>query len=330
MSLFYLILLSSVDLVLSHGRLIEPPARTSAWRFGFSTPADYNDHETNCGGFGRQWGKNRGRCGQCGDAWDLAQPRPGEGGGTYGKGVIVRTYSPGQVVKVTVDVTANHKGYFQFSLCPHNKPSVPAPGSCFTSLRLSSGGKKFFIGPGTGSQSALVRLPAGLTCSQCVLQWRYVAGNNWGRCRDGEGRVGCGPQEEFRACADIRISDGTVNTSNPSPGASGTNSWSSSTNNIKPVERPITWNSWSWSSWFSNWWRSRQNSWQTKLGWKDGQSYSYFMSSLSKRPVTSNRSSVLLASDTEGIMAQYRQFCKNIAGALINKIYNAFTTLFTQ
>lgn len=40
-----------------------------------------------------------------------------------------------------------------------------------------------------------------------MLQWRYIAGNNWGMCSDGTGAVGCGAQEEFRACADINIGD---------------------------------------------------------------------------------------------------------------------------
>lgn len=44
-------------------------------------------------------------------------------------------------------------------------------------------------------------------CANCVLQWRYIAGNNWGMCPDGTGAVGCGAQEEFRACADITIGD---------------------------------------------------------------------------------------------------------------------------
>ena len=47
-----------------------------------------------------------------------------------------------------------------------------------------------------------------LICDQCVLQWRYVAGNNWGMCPDGNGAVGCGPQEEFRSCADIALGEG--------------------------------------------------------------------------------------------------------------------------
>lgn len=32
-----------------------------------------------------------------------------------------------------------------------------------------------------------------------------ISGNNWGNCPNGTGAVGCGPQEEFRACADISI-----------------------------------------------------------------------------------------------------------------------------
>ena len=50
-------------------------------------------------------------------------------------------------------------------------------------------------------------LPHGLTCTQCILQWKYIAGNNWGICENGTGAVGCGPQEEFRACADVEIVD---------------------------------------------------------------------------------------------------------------------------
>lgn len=51
------------------------------------------------------------------------------------------------------------------------------------------------------------KLPENVTCSQCVLQWRYIAANNWGRCENSSSAIGCGPQEEFRACADIAIRD---------------------------------------------------------------------------------------------------------------------------
>ena len=42
-----------VDLCTCHGRLVEPPSRTSAWRLGHATPTYYNDSETNCGGYDR-------------------------------------------------------------------------------------------------------------------------------------------------------------------------------------------------------------------------------------------------------------------------------------
>ena len=37
------------------------------------------------------------------------------------------------------------------------------------------------------------------------FQWTYVAANSWGRADNGTECVGCGPQENFRACADIEI-----------------------------------------------------------------------------------------------------------------------------
>lgn len=42
-------LISSTD---AHGRLLEPPARNTLWRFGFKAPANYNDNELFCGGIG--------------------------------------------------------------------------------------------------------------------------------------------------------------------------------------------------------------------------------------------------------------------------------------
>jgi hypothetical protein len=36
--------------VSGHGRLMNPPARNSMWRFGFPNPVNYNDNELFCGG----------------------------------------------------------------------------------------------------------------------------------------------------------------------------------------------------------------------------------------------------------------------------------------
>lgn len=75
-------------------------------------------------------------------------------------------------------------------------------------LRLKSysiGFFRYYIGSESKVYEMRYLLPPDLTCSQCVLQWRYLAANNWGRCDDGSEAVGCGPQEEFRACADVAI-----------------------------------------------------------------------------------------------------------------------------
>lgn len=49
------------------------------------------------------------------------------------------------------------------------------------------------------------QLPAGLVCHRCVLQWTWKSANSWGTCTNGTQGLGCGPQETFRNCADIRI-----------------------------------------------------------------------------------------------------------------------------
>ena len=57
----------------------KPRVKSKSWspfRYGFDTPPNYNDHESYCGGFTRQWQTNRGKCGICGDAWDEPQVNP--------------------------------------------------------------------------------------------------------------------------------------------------------------------------------------------------------------------------------------------------------------
>ncbi|PNF41958.1 hypothetical protein B7P43_G14640 [Cryptotermes secundus] len=215
---FAIISLWWLQKVEAHGRLIEPPSRATMWRYGFSTPPNYNDHELYCGGFTRQWQKNGGKCGICGDAWDMPVPRPHEAGGKYAQGIIVRRYKKDSPITIRVELTANHRGYFEFRLCPNNAPRRTGTQACLDKYVLR---RAKFAGvsdeqnhetryyPAAGNKVFETRylLPAGLTCTQCILQWRYIAGNNWGTCENGTGAVGCGPQEEFRACADVEIVD---------------------------------------------------------------------------------------------------------------------------
>lgn len=43
------------------------------------------------------WEQNHGKCGVCGDAYNLETPRPHEAGGMYARGIISRFYAAGQV-----------------------------------------------------------------------------------------------------------------------------------------------------------------------------------------------------------------------------------------
>merc|ERR1712213_211096 len=175
-----------VILVSSHGRFTNPPSRASAWRYGFDTPADYDDNGNNCGGFSYQYDKADGKCGICGDPY-FDEPRAHEApGGLYATGTIVNSYTAGQVIPIQIEITANHWGHFEFKLCANNNVDQdPTHEKTFFDFELV--------------------LPAGVTCSQCIIQWTYVAANSWGRADNGTECVGCGPQENFRACADIEI-----------------------------------------------------------------------------------------------------------------------------
>ncbi|CAF4878280.1 unnamed protein product [Pieris macdunnoughi] len=203
--LWHLLALSTlVVTVYGHGRVLQPPGRATMWRMGFKTPANYDDTGVNCGGFDRQYSVNDGKCGICGDAYDMDLPRPHENGGTYGQGVIVGEYESGQIIETIVEITAYHKGYWYFKLCPN--PKMESNQECFDKypLELEDGGL-FYYPPKGGTYTARYRLPDGVSCAHCTLQWRYVAGNNWGVFSNGTQCIGCGNQETFGACSDISI-----------------------------------------------------------------------------------------------------------------------------
>eukprot|EP00656_Telonema_subtile_P035658 TRINITY_DN3961_c0_g1_i6.p1 TRINITY_DN3961_c0_g1~~TRINITY_DN3961_c0_g1_i6.p1 ORF type:complete len:444 (-),score=105.97 TRINITY_DN3961_c0_g1_i6:75-1406(-) len=162
------------------------------------------------------------------------------------------TYSAGQTIEVEAVLTAHHQGHFEFRVC--NNPSALSQ-TCFDQHLLERTeasstpspkdpnfpGRWYVPPPNTGGQSGRytmeVKLPAGLTCEHCVLQWTYITGNscsgkgyvdyfaateaagtttgNWhgwignnnaGTCggREESWAVGGNP-EKFWACSDIKI-----------------------------------------------------------------------------------------------------------------------------
>jgi len=169
--------------VWGHGRLLEPPSRASMWRMGFKTPKNFDDDQSYCGGLGVQWGENDGRCGICGDAWNDF-PREHEApGGKFATGTIVRRYKAGSWIPVVLDITTNHGGYFQFKLCPNNDIRKDPNQQCFNQFKLkikSKRGSIMELNPDAiGRMKVLVKLPDTVSCDQCILQWTWIAANNW-------------------------------------------------------------------------------------------------------------------------------------------------------
>ncbi|CAH1775247.1 unnamed protein product [Owenia fusiformis] len=198
------ILVVSVD---GHGRLWWPSGRSTLFRWGYDNPVNYNDNELFCGGFGHQQNVNDGKCGVCGDPWD--GPWPNEAGGTYANGIIVANYEVGSVFDVTVELTANHWGFFEYRLCVNNNVTKVITHDCLDQNLLTIAGTsdtRFYVPDDLKrNYTVSVQLPSGLSCSQCVLQWRYKTANSWGIDPDGTECVGCGPQEEFYGCSDISV-----------------------------------------------------------------------------------------------------------------------------
>jgi len=229
--------------VLGHGRLMDPPGRSS-YRYFLddptigpflgSHPLNYNDNELYCGGLGHQVQMGY-QCGICGDPVDKTRPRDNEWGGLYGSsGIIPRVYQEGDLINLEVHVTAHHMGWFEFKLCPMSEFDTTDPDWCFgmdeSLIKFTDGSTRWEI-PGQGETdrpgktgwwyNKTGQLPKGLTCEHCVIQWRWHTANSW-NCDDSGCGLGKGEQEEFYGCADISIvpmgvAPTTIKPTSPSP-----------------------------------------------------------------------------------------------------------------
>ena len=92
-------------------------------------------------------------------------------------------------------------------MCPNNIPSRPATKSCLNQhlLRRPNGETKWHLPVDTHVFSVQLVLPQRLTCTQCVLQWKWNTTSNWG-CDGSTCCKGCGSQEQFYGCSDVEIS----------------------------------------------------------------------------------------------------------------------------
>ncbi|RUS78947.1 hypothetical protein EGW08_013288, partial [Elysia chlorotica] len=196
--------------VRGHGRMLDPPSRMSAYLAGFDTPPNYEDHQMNCGGISLQWDTNGGRCGVCGDPWSGPRlyERP-DGAMVQGEPVITKTYSENESIKVSIQITMNHKVRFQIQFVVSRLNRQYSDQDCLDKHLLADDtGRTRFDSPSdsTGLFDFYLVLPSGVTCPQCMLQWKWRAGNNWGCDANGDCGVGKGErQEEFYACSDVKI-----------------------------------------------------------------------------------------------------------------------------
>jgi hypothetical protein len=92
--------ITNISQLNAHGRLMNPPSRSSVWRFkefsSYNPPPNYNDMELSCGG--QHQPTNPGDlCGLCGDPISQSKPRDNEFRGFYYKGIITGKYTSGQV-----------------------------------------------------------------------------------------------------------------------------------------------------------------------------------------------------------------------------------------
>lgn len=126
--------------------------------------------------FQRQWSINGGKCGVCGDPWN--GPREHEAGGKYATGLITKSYTEGATINVELQITASHLGFFEFRLCPNNNPKKAVTQDCLDQhlLHQPDGQTRVTeVGRAKTYQIQLV-LPAEVTCSQCLLQWKWNTG----------------------------------------------------------------------------------------------------------------------------------------------------------
>ncbi|CAC5390661.1 unnamed protein product [Mytilus coruscus] len=184
--------------------MIEPPHRSSLWRYDKTVPVNTKDDMLNCGGYEVQWEQNGGMCGVCGQPFDGLIVN----GAEY---KTVRSYKQGAYVNVTVEVKSNLLGFFEFRLCPRNSSKETLTHDCFERNMLwieESWSTRYYVGSLGGIYDLHVRLPADISCTNCVIQWKFSTGYRMGGINECQ-CMGCGRQETFYNCADIEIRSDT-------------------------------------------------------------------------------------------------------------------------
>lgn len=156
--------------------------------------------------------------GMCGDL--PGQPRHEAFGKYASPPDVAETYEAGGMLRARVVITANHRGRWGLKLCalPDTSPRTEraAMPGCLKRLKRTGGkGSYVYLWPSASVSTAAFRLPRGVTCERCVLQWLWETGNSCtppgtpAKYANGAlqtcGSASAPPGETFTNCADIRI-----------------------------------------------------------------------------------------------------------------------------
>jgi len=167
------VLLAYFRTSMQHAYLIDPPARSSAWLVDesfFECCQEFDHNQMFCGGKVHQFDVNGGKCSICGEAWD--QPRKFDKGGEKYLGTIVKEYKTGSEIDVTVVITANHLGHFEFRVCKVDGWDGDATQECLdqTVLYLANTTlTEYKIEEDFSTVNLKIQLPKDLRCEHCVL-----------------------------------------------------------------------------------------------------------------------------------------------------------------
>ena len=182
-SIFYLLNFPSA---FGHGRLLNPPSRSSYRHFAndptifpFVKELPDVDDQLFCGEIVDDPSVEFiGKCGVCGDSFGQERPRDNEWGGRYGKsGLIPRNYSEGGEIEFEVQTKLHHGGWMEFKLCQMTREDRTEPEECFNSkeslIHLENEETRFRVPPRKESRNLDRKLIESGTGETKIQGWLY-------------------------------------------------------------------------------------------------------------------------------------------------------------
>ena len=126
--------------------------------------------------FQRQWKINDGKCGLCGDPWDVKE-RPHEDRERFPEVFVIKPEEGQDIIKIFAELPYGSNGSVEVRLCDSQK--LRPTKACFEKNKLfivEASSVRYDV---EGKDHVMLRLiiPPTVICETCVLQWKFVKGN---------------------------------------------------------------------------------------------------------------------------------------------------------